>query len=195
MSLWDQVKLNMTEWYAVAADKTGEMARVGVRKYDQFALSRQIERSFQELGSRVYELLGAGRADVAADGRTRELCVRIRGLEEQLAAKEQEIQVIRETAKSKSRASAGVAGGVPVPASAEGGPEAVPEAARQGEIEEAAAGLSLDEGEIEASIDPTPRASDLADEAWDEEMAVWHQPLDLGEDAADEPDRPSPERD
>jgi hypothetical protein len=64
MSLWDQVRANMSDCYAVAADKTEEMARIGVRKYDKFTISRDIERAFTDLGSHVFASVREGRDSV-----------------------------------------------------------------------------------------------------------------------------------
>lgn len=95
MSLWDQVKANMLDWYSVAADKTEEMARIGVRRYDKFGISREIERELTQLGNHVYTALKAGRDVLAVDPVVRSAIERIQDLERQLAAKDQEIEAIR----------------------------------------------------------------------------------------------------
>ncbi len=177
MSLWDQVRANMAEWYAVAADKTGEAARVGVRKYDQFAIAREIERALQELGSHVYAEAAAGRHDLAGDAKVRTLCDRVRLLEDQAARKQQEIEAIRAAGRGRAGPggtaagqSAGAAAALPAATGAEL-PEADP-------VEIPA---EVDDEEIEASLEPgrrgTPGAG--ADDLWDEEIAVWHEPLEL----------------
>jgi len=186
MTLWDQVRSNMTEWYAIAADKTGEMARVGVRKYDQFALAREMERSFQDLGRHVVALIRAGAPEIAADERVLALCERIRILEDQLAQKEREIQAIRAagaTAAGRAAAGAGVSGGVS-PADAGGPGTGSTSAAGQLPIAAGAAdGLDPDEEEeLEAAIAPGGPGRMAAEEPWDEEIALWHEPLDLDED-------------
>ena len=64
MSIWDEAKKNLVEWYGVTADKTTEIAKVTSRKYDRFGLSRDIERQFSELGSLIYNGLREERTDV-----------------------------------------------------------------------------------------------------------------------------------
>jgi len=108
MSLWDDVKSNLVEWYTVAADKTSEIAKIQSRRYDKFGLSRDIERQFSELGSLVYNGLQEGREDVLADPEVAVLAERIRGLEEDLRRKEEEIERIRrEHAERKTAARTG----------------------------------------------------------------------------------------
>ena len=112
MSLWDEVKANMVEWYTVASDKTGELAKVGVRKYDKFGISRDIERQFSELGSFVYNALGDGREDFLQDPTLLAVVERVKVLEEELRRKEEEISDIRtayhERAATKRSGGAGV---------------------------------------------------------------------------------------
>ena len=112
MSLWDDVKTNLVEWYTVAADKTSEIAKIQSRRYDKFGLSRDIERQFSELGSLIYNGLQEGRDDVLGDPEVGTLVERIRGLEADLRRKEEEIDRIRrEHAERKATGRAAAAGG------------------------------------------------------------------------------------
>jgi hypothetical protein len=112
MSLWDDAKKNLVEWYTVAADKTSEIAKIQSRRYDKFGISRDIERQFSELGSLVYNALQEGRDDVLDDAEVAALVERIRGLEADLRRKEEEIERIRrEHADRKAEARAAAAGG------------------------------------------------------------------------------------
>jgi len=112
MALWDEVKKNLTDWYGVAADKTGEMAKVGVRRYDIFGLSRDIERQFSEIGSLVYGAVNEDRQDILEDPLLLSLVDKVKDLEGELQAKEQEISEIhteveaRQAAKTAATAAA-----------------------------------------------------------------------------------------
>ena len=110
MALFDEVKKNLIEWYNVTSEKTNELARVSTRKYDKFGISRDIERQFGELGSLVYNALKEGREDVLSDQAVGVLFERIKGLEEELRHKDEEIDAIREefATKKKAGAAAGV---------------------------------------------------------------------------------------
>jgi hypothetical protein len=129
MTLWDDVKSNLTEWYGVAADKTGELAKVGLRRYDIFGLSRDIERQFSEIGSLVYNALGEGRRDVLDDPALLALVDRVRELEQDLQAKEREIAEIRTAAGQRQAArsaTAETAAAAEAEAGAETGSESPP---------------------------------------------------------------------
>jgi hypothetical protein len=101
MPLWEQVKYNLAEWYAAAADKTEELARIGMRRYDKFGISRDIERQFSELGSLVYEAVSRDRHDFSMDPAFRAIVERIRELELELKKKEEEIDRIRESHRQR----------------------------------------------------------------------------------------------
>lgn len=95
MSLFDDVKSNLVEWYSVTSDKTTEVARVSARRYDKFGISRDIERQFSELGSIVYNGLKEGHEDTLGSESVKHLVERISELEAELRLKDQEIDNIR----------------------------------------------------------------------------------------------------
>jgi hypothetical protein len=101
MSIMDQVKKNLREWYALAADRTGEMAKISVRMYDKYGISREIERQLSELGSHVYHAVEQGRTDFTGDTDLERLIERIGSLERDLEAKVEEIETIRQTRQQR----------------------------------------------------------------------------------------------
>lgn len=111
MSLFDDVKKNLVEWYGVTSDKTSEVTRVATRKYDKFGISRDIERQFSELGSLIYNGLNDERSDLLTDEGVLALVQRISGLESELKAKEAEIDSIRQEFSGR-KAEAAAAGGM-----------------------------------------------------------------------------------
>jgi len=104
MSLFDDVKKNLMEWYAVTSEKTTEVARLTSRGYDKFGISRDIERQFSELGSLVYNGLREGREDLLTDAGVTSLVARIEGLEAELNAKNAEMEAIRKKAAERKAA-------------------------------------------------------------------------------------------
>lgn len=106
MPLWEQVKGNLIEWYTIAADKTEELAKIGVRRYDKFGISRDIERQFTELGSLVFNAVREGREEFAGDATVLAIVERIKVLEDDLKHKEEEIEEIRTTHQQKAAATA-----------------------------------------------------------------------------------------
>jgi hypothetical protein len=107
MSLFDDVKKNLMEWYTISSDKTTEVARITSRRYDKFGISRDIERQFGELGSLVFNGLKEERLDILADPAVHALLERIRGLEDELRVKIEEIDNIQqEFTQRRTRATA-----------------------------------------------------------------------------------------
>ncbi len=136
MTMWDDVKKNLLEWYSVTSDKTVEVARVTSLRYDKFGISRDIERQFSELGNLVYTALKEGRQDVLSDPGVAALMEKLDGLEQELKAKEEEIERIRRQHREKQhREKAATVDDVPVvtPGQADKTPD--PEAQVQAPVE------------------------------------------------------------
>jgi len=96
MSLFDDVKKNLMEWYTLSSEKTTEVARITTRRYDKFGISRDIERQFSELGSLVFNGIKEEQQDLLAGPAVRVLFERIKGLEDELRLKNEEIEGIQE---------------------------------------------------------------------------------------------------
>ena len=111
MSLFDEVKKNLMEWYTVSSDKTTEVARITTRRYDKFGISRDIERQFGELGSLIFNGIKEDRQDLLADPAVLGLLERIKGLEDELKVKNEEIDNIQHEFKQR-RAHTAAAGTV-----------------------------------------------------------------------------------
>jgi len=104
MSIMDQVKKNLREWYTLAADRTGEMAKISVRMYDKYGISREIERQLSELGSYVYHAVEDGRTEFSGDAEFQSWIDRIKSQEKDLEAKVEEIEEIRIQRQQKQEA-------------------------------------------------------------------------------------------
>ena len=105
MSLFDDVKKNLVEWYGISSEKTAEVAKVTTRRYDKVGISRDIERQFSELGSLIYNGLKENREDLQQDPAVLALVERIKGLEDELRLKNEEIERIqREYNEKRARA-------------------------------------------------------------------------------------------
>ena len=107
MSGLDDVKRGLADWCAVAGERAAEAAKVTSRRYDKFALGREIERRLAELGAVVHEGLQAGREDPLADPRVAELTAAVAALERERAAKDDEIAGIREDYAARRTGDAG----------------------------------------------------------------------------------------
>ncbi len=127
MSGMDDVKRSFADWCAVAADKTAEAAKVTSRRYDKFAIGREIERRLAELGGLVCEGIRSGRQDVLADPRVGVIMAAVTDLERERDLKDEEIAGIRqEYAGRRQQDDAWEAG-------TESGPQSGPPAAQSGD--------------------------------------------------------------
>jgi hypothetical protein len=93
-ALWDRVANNLQEWYTDAVGWTGEKARIGVKKMDMLGIQHNIKREMTLLGGRVYELVQS-QQDVANDPQVRAMVGSLERLEQELAAREREIDSLR----------------------------------------------------------------------------------------------------
>jgi len=102
-TLWNKVKENLVEWYGTAYEKTDELAKIGKKKIEIAGINRSIEKGMTELGGRLYHLIKVEghRGNKTADDETISRFVeRISELEEDLRAKEEEIEKIRNEKQS-----------------------------------------------------------------------------------------------
>jgi hypothetical protein len=127
MSGMDDVKRSFADWCAVAADKTAEAAKVTSRRYDKFAIGREIERRLAELGGLVCEGLRAGREDILADPRVAAIMAAVTDLERERDQKDEEIAGIRQDYAGRRQQDAAWEAGD------EGGPRTDPPAAQSGD--------------------------------------------------------------
>jgi hypothetical protein len=103
-SLWENIRKGVTEFYASAAEKTDELAKVGVRKLDIVGVRRNIGHEMADLGGRVYHMVvEENNNNVAEDPKVREHIDSIRRLEVFLHEKEQEIESIKKAAREKRK--------------------------------------------------------------------------------------------
>lgn len=97
-TLWERVGESLQEWYTEAMGWTGEKARIGVKKVDILGIQHNIKRSMTHLGGRVYDLMQRGVA-VENDEQVQKIVGELRGFEEELAAREREIDALRASRK------------------------------------------------------------------------------------------------
>jgi hypothetical protein len=163
MPLWEQVKGNLMEWYSIAADKTEELAKIGVRRYDKFGISRDIERQFTELGSYVYNAVTGGREDFPVDATLSAIIERIRELEKDLQLKEAEIEEIRATYRQSTGKSEKAGSAVATPLELPGGESASPAAPSPEDDMVSGEGIEQTEGDANSGPDADQRTPSAPD--------------------------------
>ena len=104
-SLWERIRKGVTEFYTSAAEKTDELAKVGVRKLDIVGVRRNIGHEMADLGGRVYHMIiEEKKDDVSQDPEVKHHIDSIKRLEVFLKEKEQEIESIKKAAREKRTA-------------------------------------------------------------------------------------------
>lgn len=93
---WEDVRGSIQEFFSAAAEKTDEFIKVGKRKLSIAEIKRNITGQYAELGGRVYHLARQGKAgSIGSDEEVEALVSGIQRLEDELKAKEMEIEEIR----------------------------------------------------------------------------------------------------
>lgn len=122
MTGFDDLKRSLADWCSVAAERASETAKVTSRRYDKFALGREIERTQAELGALVYRGIISGQVDILSGPRVGELVAAVTALERERELKDDEIAGIRRD--YDERRSAGTPGAGGAAGSSPGGMEA-----------------------------------------------------------------------
>jgi hypothetical protein len=95
-SLWEKVKKGVSAGASIAAEKAGELSRIGKMKLDIAGVNRDINKTFTELGGIAYHLLSEENAPAIADQEeVKQLVEQLKMLELDLQAKEAELETIR----------------------------------------------------------------------------------------------------
>lgn len=101
-SLWEKVKKGVFAGASVAAEKAGELGRVGKIKLEIAGVKRDINKAFAELGGLVYHLLVEEKTTEIADHEeVKRLLEQVKMSELDLQAKEAELETIRSQRKEK----------------------------------------------------------------------------------------------
>lgn len=91
-TLWERVKSGLS----VAAREAEDLTRIGKLRLEMLTTQRTIDRTFSELGGRVYDLLtGESKKSIPADKKIKELIERIQQLEKELEQRESDLGRVR----------------------------------------------------------------------------------------------------
>ncbi len=102
--LWEDIKKKLKEGVTVAAEKTEEYTKIGKVKVEILNINRNIDKTFTNLGREVYTLIDKKKgAEISKNKKVVELVAKIKDLKSSLAAKEAEIEAIKQEASSKDR--------------------------------------------------------------------------------------------
>ena len=95
--LWSKLKKDLTDNFQSLSRKTEELTRIGRLKLEIIAIKRDIEKSFIELGGRVYQAFEDKAQDqVLSDEHLKEIINTIREKEQKLKSIEEKIAAVKE---------------------------------------------------------------------------------------------------
>ena len=102
--LWENIKQKLKEGVTVAAEKTEEYTKIGKIKVEILNINRNIDKTFTNLGKEVYTLIDKKKTSgISNNKKVTELIAKINELKSSLAAKEAEIEAIKQEASSKTK--------------------------------------------------------------------------------------------
>lgn len=108
-SLLDELAKNIRTGISSVAAKTEELTKIGKIKVEILGIKRNIEKSFTELGGKVYHLIVEEKdSQVVSNAEIKKIIDQIKDLEKQLRTKNQELEQVKvkktteESSKPKS---------------------------------------------------------------------------------------------
>ncbi|RMD95279.1 MAG: hypothetical protein D6814_13455 [Calditrichaeota bacterium] len=102
-NFFDDVVNTVKDGLNKLAEKTDQLTQMGRLKLDIISIKREIDKSFSELGGRVYQLaVKENASDVLEDSEVQAAFEKIKKLEERLAAKKEEMEQVSKAEKSKA---------------------------------------------------------------------------------------------
>jgi hypothetical protein len=102
-SLFEDIRNGIRDGIEFVADKTDEYTKIGKIKVEILSIQRNIEKSFSELGGRVYDLFGQdAKGQIAGDEQVVTLVGALKDLEKKLDDKKDEIKAVKDE-KEKQR--------------------------------------------------------------------------------------------
>ena len=104
-TLWDKVRKSLRDVGQAATEKTEEGIKIGRRKLEIVNINRKIEKSFAELGGRVFQMMEEEKKPVIIDDEeVKTLVARIKELEKSTESVEKEIERIKSERPGKKAA-------------------------------------------------------------------------------------------
>jgi hypothetical protein len=99
---WGSLRKNLSDGIKKVSAKTEELTQIGRLKIEVIAVKRDIEKSFIELGGRVYHQLDEdGTYDVRKDENIQRLVKTIKDFEKKMKKLEKEIENVQSEGKIK----------------------------------------------------------------------------------------------
>jgi len=96
MGFWDDLSSFFKKSVSVVAQKTDEYTKIGKIKVDIIGIKREIDKKHTSLGSKVYQLIAEeNNTRVATNDEVKETIDIVKGLNEKLVQKKEELETVR----------------------------------------------------------------------------------------------------
>ena len=97
MSFWDDLTSMFKRGVSVVAKKTDEYTKIGKIKVDIIGIKRDIEKQFNALGAKVYQLIvEENNSKIASNEDIKEILDKVSGLNKSLNEKKDDLEKVRE---------------------------------------------------------------------------------------------------
>lgn len=104
-TFWESLKKNLQQGVQTVSEKTEEITKIGRLKIEVIAVKRDIEKSFVELGGRVYDILqNKKKASIAKDEEIKNLITQVEKFEKKLHELEERIKNIQDMKREEKTA-------------------------------------------------------------------------------------------
>ena len=97
MSFWEDFTKMFKKGVSVVAKKTDEYAKIGKTKVDIIGIKRDIDKQFQQLGGKVYQLIVEEQnTRVASNEEVKDIIDKVKAFNDSLTQKKEELERVRE---------------------------------------------------------------------------------------------------
>ena len=97
MSFWDDISEKFKKSVSVLANKTDEYTKIGKIKVDIISIKRDLDKVYNELGEKVYDLIvDEKNTRIASNEDVKELIGRGKLLKEKVRLKKEELQAVHD---------------------------------------------------------------------------------------------------
>ncbi len=97
MGFWDDLSNQIKKGISTVAKKTDEYTKIGKIKVDIIGIKRDIDKKFNELGGKVYQLIAEeNNSKVAANEEVKKIIESVKQLNQSLEEKKNELERVRE---------------------------------------------------------------------------------------------------
>jgi len=97
MSFWDDLVNMFKKGVSKVAKKTDEYTKIGKLKVDIIGIKRDIDKKFNELGGKTFQLIvEEGNTKVASNDEVKAIIESVKGLNDSLDQKKDELAMVRE---------------------------------------------------------------------------------------------------